>query len=144
MQCSIAVLFSNGCPYVSALTPVAKNRSVMRGYIRKTILVFVCLWILGALGCGGVASREDEVGSTVGPVVELSWTPSTSAIVGYRVYRGAVSGGPYAYLASVDDHILEYSDRAVQAGHAYFYVVTAVGENATESPYSNEASATVY
>ena len=75
--------------------------------------------------------------------VSLSWTASTSTVVGYNVYRGTVSGGPYTLLTSSPVAGTTYTDLAVASGQAYYYVVTAVNSSGTESVYSNQASATV-
>ena len=72
--------------------------------------------------------------------VTLSWVASTSTVVGYNVYRGSTSGGPYAMLNSAPTAALTYTDMAVTAGQTYFYVVTAVDANGNESVVSNEVS----
>jgi hypothetical protein len=74
--------------------------------------------------------------------VSLGWTASSSTVVGYNVYRGSTSGGPYSLVNSSDPNVT-YSDATVQAGQTYFYVVTAVDSQGTESVYSNQAQATV-
>jgi Abnormal spindle-like microcephaly-assoc'd, ASPM-SPD-2-Hydin/Fibronectin type III domain len=75
--------------------------------------------------------------------VSLSWTASTSTVVGYNVYRSTVSGGPYTLITSSNVPGTTYTDTGVQAGVTYFYVVTAVDSNGNESAFSNEASVTV-
>jgi hypothetical protein len=76
--------------------------------------------------------------------VSLSWTASTSTVVGYNVYRSAVSGGPYTLITtSSPTPGTTYTDTGVQAGMTYFYVVTAVDSNGNESAFSNEAPVTV-
>jgi ASPM-SPD-2-Hydin domain-containing protein/centrosomal CEP192-like protein len=76
--------------------------------------------------------------------VTLSWAASsTTGVVGYNVYRSAVSGGPYARITSGADPSLSYTDSAVTAGQSYFYVVTAVRGNGIESTYSNQAKAVI-
>ena len=76
--------------------------------------------------------------------VTLSWAASSSTgVMGYNVYRSTVSGGPYARLTSGPDASLSYTDGAVSAGQSYFYVVTAVESNGTESTYSNQAMAVI-
>ncbi len=72
--------------------------------------------------------------------VTLSWVASTSTVVGYNVYRGSISGGPYTMLNSTPGAALTYTDMAVTAGQTYFYVVTAVDANRNESVVSNEVS----
>jgi hypothetical protein len=85
-------------------------------------------------------------GSGVAPVqhsASLSWTGSkTTGVVGYNVYRGTASGGPYAQVGSLDAG-LTYMDSAVSAGQTYYYVVTAVDSTGAESVFSNQAQAVV-
>jgi Abnormal spindle-like microcephaly-assoc'd, ASPM-SPD-2-Hydin/Transmembrane protein 131-like N-terminal/Immunoglobulin I-set domain len=73
----------------------------------------------------------------------LSWTASTSTVVGYNVYRGSVSGGPYTKLTSSLDASTTFTDSSVLSGQTYFYVVTAVDSNNLESVDSNEATALI-
>jgi hypothetical protein len=75
--------------------------------------------------------------------VALSWSPSTSTVVGYNVYRGTQAGGPYAVLNSAPDATTAYTDSSVQAGATYYYVVTAVDATGTESTYSNQTQALI-
>jgi hypothetical protein len=70
--------------------------------------------------------------------VVLTWAASTSTVVGYNVYRGSVSGGPYTMLNSTPNASLSYTDMAVTGGQTYFYVVTAVDASGSESIVSNE------
>jgi fibronectin type 3 domain-containing protein len=75
--------------------------------------------------------------------VDVIWSPTTSVVSGYNVYRSTVSGGPYA---KVDPALLAtdtYTDTAVQAGQTYFYVVTSVSADGVESADSTQVSATV-
>jgi hypothetical protein len=86
------------------------------------------------------------VGSPTSPQahsVDLTWSPSTSNVVGYLVYRGTVAGGPYTRLITAADPATTYSDSSVQSGTTYYYVVTAVDGNGAESGFSNQATATV-
>ena len=82
----------------------------------------------------GVAAPQHSVG--------LSWTPSTSTVVGYNVYRGTQTSGPYAMIGS-GAVSSTYTDGAVQAGQTYYYVVTAVDGSGNESVYSNQVQAVV-
>jgi len=75
--------------------------------------------------------------------VNLSWTPSKSAVAGYFVYSGTQRGGPYSKLNATPVCGNSYVDTTVRAGRTYFYVVKAVGVNGAESVFSNEASAKV-
>jgi fibronectin type 3 domain-containing protein len=69
--------------------------------------------------------------------VDLSWT-GTSTVVGYNVYRGSQSGGPYTKINSALDASTTYTDSSVQAGQTYYYVTTAVDSSGAESSYSNQ------
>jgi hypothetical protein len=73
----------------------------------------------------------------------LSWTASTSSVVGYNVYSGSVSGGPYSKLTSSPVAVLTYKDSTVQSGKTYYYVVTSVNSSGGESTYSNQATASI-
>jgi hypothetical protein len=64
-------------------------------------------------------------------------------VIGYFVYRGIASGGPYTRLNSSLVTITSYMDSGVQAGQMYFYVVTAVGSDNVESSFSNEVRVTI-
>jgi Abnormal spindle-like microcephaly-assoc'd, ASPM-SPD-2-Hydin len=76
--------------------------------------------------------------------VTLSWVASTSSgVVGYYVYRSTVSGSSYARLTSSAASPLTYTDGSVASGETYYYVVTAVNSNGTESAYSGQVAATL-
>ena len=73
----------------------------------------------------------------------LDWTASTSTVIGYDVYRGAVSGGPYTLLTPSPITGTEYVDSSVTAGQTYYYVVTAVASGNAQSVDSNQVSGTI-
>jgi len=77
--------------------------------------------------------------------VGLLWTPSsTSGVVGYYVYRGTTPGGESSTpLNSTPAAGTNLTDESVTAGSTYYYVVTAVGSDGTQSPASAESSTTV-
>jgi hypothetical protein len=75
--------------------------------------------------------------------VALNWNPSASAVVGYFVYRGTITGGPYSRLNPSVDPSSSYTDGGVSSGQTYFYVVTSVDSGSTESGYSNEVAVTI-
>jgi fibronectin type 3 domain-containing protein len=75
--------------------------------------------------------------------VALTWNPSASVVVGYNIYRGTQSGGPYTELNSSPVFVDAYTDNSVLAGQTYFYVVTGVDASGIESGFSNEAQTTV-
>ena len=74
--------------------------------------------------------------------VNLSWTPSTSPVTGYFVYRATQSGGPYTELQFVPQPQTSFVD-SLPGGATYFYVVTAVDANQIESVTSPEVTATI-
>lgn len=102
----------------------------------------------GTVTIVSTASNSPEIVTTTGVGVPsvahsvmLSWSPSTSDVVGYNVYRGTQQGGPYTKLNTAPIVEISYSDTTAQAGLTYYYVVTAYDSNELESGYSNESSA---
>lgn len=75
--------------------------------------------------------------------VSLSWTASTSTVVGYNIYRSTVSGGPYTKVNSTPVSGTTYTDQTVLGNTTYYYVATAVSSTGSESTYSNQVSASV-
>jgi len=75
--------------------------------------------------------------------VALSWTPSSSAVVGYNIYRGGKSGGPYTKLNSALDASATYIDSSVQSAQTYYYVTTSVNGKGAQSAYSNQVRAVI-
>jgi Abnormal spindle-like microcephaly-assoc'd, ASPM-SPD-2-Hydin len=75
--------------------------------------------------------------------VDLSWSPSASTVIGYFVYRGTISGGPYAKLNPSVDSLASYTDSTVAGGTTYYYVVTSVDSSNVESAYSNQVSVAI-
>jgi len=63
--------------------------------------------------------------------------------VGYNIYRGTVSGGPYSQINTALDTTTSDTDNNVAAGQTYYYVVTAVDSSGTESTYSNQTTAVI-
>ena len=74
---------------------------------------------------------------------DLTWNPSQGAVIGYDVYRGATTGGPYTQINPVLEAPTNYTDNAVSAGVTYYYVVTAVDTNNMQSGYSNEVKVVI-
>ena len=75
--------------------------------------------------------------------VVLTWTPSTSTVIGYNTYSSTVSGSSFVKLNSTPMATSSYTDTTVQSGKTYYYVVTAVDSSNNESSYSNQVSATI-
>jgi len=63
--------------------------------------------------------------------------------VGYNIYRGTQSGGPYSKLNAATLGGTSYTDSAVASGSTYYYVATSVDSNSAESAYSNQAVAQI-
>jgi hypothetical protein len=81
--------------------------------------------------------------SNTAHTVALNWDASTSSVVGYYVYRGSKSSGPYTKLNSSPSTSTSYSDSSVSDGSVYYYVVTAVNSNNVESADSNQVTASI-
>ena len=76
--------------------------------------------------------------------VTLLWDPSPSQVIGYNLYRGVNSGGPYsAKLNSSVQPGTSFVDNTVSPGITYYYVATAVDQDSVESSYSNEIVAAI-
>ncbi len=98
-----------------------------------------------ASNAGNTPSAEPVSGTGVTPVytVGLSWTPSTSDVTGYNVYRGAASAGPFAKINSSLNSSTVYTDSNVAANQTYYYVTTAVNSSNEESAQSTPAEAII-
>lgn len=76
--------------------------------------------------------------------VSLTWTASTSEVIGYYVYRSTNSTGPFSKLnpASPDANT-SYKDSTVANSTTYYYYVTSVDSSEVESGPSNQVSINV-
>jgi fibronectin type 3 domain-containing protein len=125
-------------------TPGRGGRRLLQAKARLAALLLALVF---AAACGG-CSHTNTV-TPPGPTshyVVVSWVASTTpGVIGYNIYRGTTSGGPYpTKLNSSPATGTTYADNTVQAGETYYYVATAIAsDRATESAYSDEASATV-
>jgi hypothetical protein len=70
-------------------------------------------------------------------LADLTWTQSAGDVIGYNVYRGSQSGGPYILLNSSMIDSTSYTDTTVSSG-TYYYIITAVDSSGNESLNSNE------
>jgi fibronectin type 3 domain-containing protein len=70
--------------------------------------------------------------------VTLSWHPSTSAVIGYHVYRADNPYGLASPLGITAPTITQYTDATAKSGHTYVYFVTAINSNHAESVASNQ------
>ena len=90
-----------------------------------------------------VAEAVTGSGQAVQHSVSLSWSPSSSTVTGYNIYRGTISGGPYAKINASVDAVTTYADSTVLSGQTYYYVTTAVDSSGTESAHSNQVVAQI-
>jgi hypothetical protein len=96
-----------------------------------------------ASGSPIVVSLSGAATMPIAHSVTLNWIASTSSgVVGYSVYRGTASGGPYTKVGSLVTGTT-FMDSNVVAGATYYYCVTAVGATGQESVYSAVAAATI-
>lgn len=106
----------------------------------------------GASGSVSVASNASNspdaisltgTGAAASHSVLLTWTASTSTVVGYNAYTSQISGGPYTRMNSSPVAGTSYTDSNVTAGQTYFFVVTSINSSNVESSDSPEATAVV-
>ena len=88
-------------------------------------------------------TNEALTAKATSPYISLSWSPSTSQVSGYNVYRGTSSSGPFARLNSSLNTTTSFTDNSIGVGATYFYATTAVNSSGQESSYSNMAEVNV-
>lgn len=106
---------------------------------------------MGTLSISSSASATPAVVNLVGKSgyeVVLDWdapvTPDGGdPAVGYNVYRGMMSGGPYTKINTSLVSATTYTDTTVVACMTYDYVTTSVDANNVESAYSNETMVSI-
>jgi hypothetical protein len=79
-------------------------------------------------------------------VVQLAWKRNSEPdLAGYNVYRSTVSGSGYQKInpSLVLSPRHKYTDKKVEKGNTYYYVVTAVNTAGGESGYSNEVRVSI-
>src|SRR6202030_983981 len=124
------------------------------GRFHQLIAVVAIAASVGLSGCSSTSSGSNlaalgganpaQSNLVSAHAVTLNWNASASSgVAGYNVYRGSVSGGPYARMNSSAITITSFNDNAVQPGQTYFYVVTSISLNDVESSYSNEVMAPI-
>lgn len=104
----------------------------------------------GTLSFASNASNSPTIETLTGTgmaavhVVNLTWSASESQnVIGYNIYRGPSSGGPYTRINSALNASVNYIDSLVVDGQTYFYVTTAVNSSNGESTYSNQTEAVI-
>lgn len=96
-----------------------------------------------AFDAAGNQSSSTPVAVTVSnnSQVTLAWDANVEpALAGYRLYLGDVSG---VYGTTIDvGNVTSVTVTTLQAGHLYFFAVSAYDQNGVESGFSNEVTAT--
>jgi len=134
---------TGGCQTsVTAGTIFHETQTRLRPWVRALWFPVLSYMIIGLVSCGmGTGAGTETV--TNRHSVDLSWTPSTSPVVGYNVYRSTNSNGPYDPLNAGLVSSTSYTDQTVENGSTYYYVTTAVDAQGVESAYSNQAVAVI-
>jgi probable HAF family extracellular repeat protein len=143
----------SGGPYTTVATGVSSTTFVDTGLTAGTTYYFV---VSGVSATGSEGYNSNEVYATAAVVtppmglnaaggkhkISLAWTQSNaSGVTKNRIYRRSSPSSSYALLATIPAGT-SYADASAQAKSTYWYVVTAVRSNGSESPYSNEAYST--
>ena len=112
--------------------------------MQPMLVRFVLFAVLGSgvAGCAGQTTTVPDARGRSHSVV-LAWDASASSVSGYRVYRATDPSGPFILLRSTPAGTTQFTDTAVEAGHSYFYVITAFDSANVESAPSNAVSATI-
>ncbi|HME53036.1 MAG TPA: PQQ-binding-like beta-propeller repeat protein [Candidatus Lokiarchaeia archaeon] len=121
--------------YVDSSPAVANGRI----YVGSTDHQVYCLPIITA-----PSEPRSLIADPVSGHIHVSWwvplTNGGSAIIGYKIYRGATYGGETLYQTIAN--VTSYDDTSVTAGTLYYYHATAIN-SFFEGPVSQEAPATV-
>jgi hypothetical protein len=75
--------------------------------------------------------------------VSLNWQADANPVVGYNLYRGAQSTGPFARINGALEASTNYTDYSVVSGATYYYAATAVNAQGRESAYSSKVKVTI-
>ena len=90
---------------------------------------------------GPPANLQATLQSAV-PTLAQTWSQALG-VTGYNIYRGTYAGGEADIaIGTTGAGMTTWTDTSVTAGQTYYYVVTSVGCDGSESDDSNEASAT--
>jgi hypothetical protein len=103
------------------------------GFVSLTSSTSSSTVTLSLSGNGVVASHSAALG----------WNASTSAVVGYNIYRNSVLDVSWTRLNSSPVITTSYTDWDVQSGEFYLYSVKSVNAANIESAFSEVTAATV-
>ena len=83
-----------------------------------------------------------STGAACGGSIDLTWTASTGGVASYKVYRSTSTNGTYTDITP-NGGIIEtsYSDQGITTDTRYYYKVSAVGSDDTETARSSASSA---
>lgn len=104
-------------------------------------------YVYGSEALNRIAPPSDLTASAGDAAITLNWAPPSrdSLLARYRIYRSTapITGTPDGRtpVDSVSAGTTTYTDAVSDAGETFFYRVTAVDTEGTESGFSNEASA---
>jgi len=139
--------------YTTIATGVTTTTLTDSGLTAGTTYYYVVSGV-SATGSEGYNSNEVQATAVVvlpstnlravggGRKIDLTWTQSSSSgVTKNRIYRWSAQSSSYALLATIHAGTT-YTDTSVRRNTAYWYVVTAMRSDGSESPYSNEAYAT--
>ncbi|MFN8006432.1 MAG: M12 family metallo-peptidase [Terriglobia bacterium] len=73
--------------------------------------------------------------------ISLAWQDANSGIIGFKISRKVGASGTYSLLTTTASTATTYVDSGLSPNTTYFYRVAAT-TGTSDSPYSNEASAT--
>jgi fibronectin type 3 domain-containing protein len=104
------------------------------------------LVVLGCTLLVTLALVIHPITAAAAPSISLAWDPNLeSNLDGYKIYRSTQSGvfnsSPLNGTSLLKTE--SFIDVAVQAGQTYYYVVTAVSVDGTESTPSNQVQAVI-
>lgn len=133
-QSNIEAFFQNGSNPAVALTTTFSSATSVSAVIPAAQLVNAGTFSLYLTNPGGVIAHT----------ATITFMASTTPNAQTQVWRGNVTGGPYANLTTTPlaAGITNYVDSTVMAGSTYFYVASAI-LNGIQSIFSNEVSVTI-
>ncbi len=92
--------------------------------------------------CGGISAPTGLAANAGDGIVSLTWNSNVESILaGYNIYRATNAGGPFSLLNGSLLSTPAFNDTSVFNDTLYFYFVTAVANDATESAASTMVSA---
>ncbi len=148
----VKLLSSSSAFQVPASVTVASG-SASAGFGATVSTVASTVTVTLTAASGGVTQTDSiqlEGASSSAPAVQhevqLSWNAPVSSslpVVGYNVYRSTSGASAFQLLNSSVDPDTSYTDKSVQTGQTYEYLVKSVDSAGTESAPSNTTTAAI-